>query len=181
MSNSAVAKRYAQALFELAQKNQHLDAVEEEMRTVKAVFTQTPELYAVLSSPRVPTENKKKVVSDAFKAVSPLVLNTLMLLIDRRRIGAVEEIAEQLIQLVNEAKGIAAAVVYSARPLTKEEEAGLSAALAPKVGKQSLKIENRVDQDLLGGVKVQIGNTIFDGSLKGKLTRLERQLIGSNL
>jgi F-type H+-transporting ATPase subunit delta len=68
--------------------------------------------------------------------------------------------------------------VYSTRPLTEAEQQALSATFAAKVGKQSLRIENIVDTNLLGGIKLRIGNRIFDGSLRGKLERLERQLLG---
>ena len=67
--------------------------------------------------------------------------------------------------------------MYSVRPLTEDEQTALSSSFAKKVGKQSLRITNVTDENLLGGIKVQIGTRIYDGSLQGKLTRLERELI----
>lgn len=75
-------------------------------------------------------------------------------------------------------KGIADAKVYTVRPLTEAEKEALSVSFAAKVGKKSLRIDNIVDTNLLGGIKLRIGNRIFDGSLRGKLERLERQLLG---
>ena len=67
--------------------------------------------------------------------------------------------------------------MISTRALTETEYEALSSTFAAKVGKKSLRIENIVDSNLLGGIKVQIGNRIYDGSLQGKLERLEHQLL----
>ncbi|RSD27130.1 F0F1 ATP synthase subunit delta [Mesobacillus subterraneus] len=178
MSNSTVAKRYALALFQLASEKQVLAQVEEELRTVKEVVVNNPELMAFLKSPKLPNEKKKEVLTNAFGLVSTYVLNTLMILVDRHREDQITDVADQFIALANDAKGIAEAKVYSVQPLTAEQAGALSAAFAPQVGKSALQIENIVDSNLLGGVKLRIGNRIFDGSLQGKLDRLERKLLG---
>ena len=85
--------------------------------------------------------------------------------------------ADEFIQLANDERGIAEAKVISTRALTETEHEALSSTFAAKVGKKSLRIENIVDSNLLGGIKVRIGNRIFDGSLRGKLERLEHQLL----
>ncbi|WP_163182637.1 F0F1 ATP synthase subunit delta [Neobacillus sedimentimangrovi] len=178
MSNSMVAKRYASALLQIAKEQQLLGVIEEELRVVKEVIQYTPELRAVLKSSRLTIEKKKEVVKQAFATVNPYVLNTLLLLIDRHRTNEIVEVANQFIELANEEMGIAEAKVYSTRALTDEEREALSAVFAAKVGKSSLKIENIMDSDLLGGLKLRIGNRIYDGSLRGKLERLERKLLG---
>ncbi|WML46564.1 F0F1 ATP synthase subunit delta [Neobacillus sp. PS3-34] len=177
MSNSMVAKRYALALFQIVKEQQLLESVEQELRVVKEVLNSSPDLKAVLKSPKLSNENKKEVLKNAFASVSTYVLNTLMILIDRHREDQIEEVADVFIELANDARGIADAKVYSVRPLTDEERAALSQAFAAKVGKQWLRIENIVDTNLLGGIKLRIGNSIFDGSLRGKLDRLERKLL----
>lgn len=178
MSNSTVAKRYALALFQIASEKQVLAQVEEELRAVKEVVTNTPELTVLLKSPKLSIEKKKEVLKQAFGTASTYVLNTLMILVDRHREDQIAEVAEQFIALANDAKGVAEALVYSVQPLTAEQAEAISAAFAPQVGKQTLQIENIVDSNLLGGVKLRIGNRIFDGSLRGKLDRLERKLLG---
>jgi F-type H+-transporting ATPase subunit delta len=178
MSSSTVAKRYALALFQLAKEHQLLDQLEQELRVVKEVVTQNKDLNAVLKSPKLSIEKKKEILKEAFSSVNPYVLNTLMILIDRHREDYIADMADHFIQLANDERGIAEAKVYSVRPLTEAEREALSSAFASKVGKQSLRIENIVDSNLLGGIKLRIGNRIFDGSLRGKLERLERQLLG---
>jgi F-type H+-transporting ATPase subunit delta len=177
MSNSTVAKRYALALFQLSKENNLLDQMEEELRVVKNVVTSSKDLNSVLKSPKVTIEKKKEIVKGSFAKFNPLVLNTLMILIDRHREDQIAEVVDRFVDLANEERGIAEAKVYSIRPLTDEETKALSATFAAKVGKKSLRIENIVDTDILGGIKLRIGNRIFDGSLRGKLDRLERNLL----
>ena len=178
MMGSMVARRYALALFQLAGEQQLIDTVEEELRVVKEVFFVNKDLTAVLESPKVSREKKKTILSSAFASVNPLVLNTLMLLVDRHRENEIMDVANEFSELANEERGIEAANVYSVRPLSDEERTALSVSFAKKIGKKSLQIENIVESDLLGGIKVRIGNRIFDGSLRGKLDRLERTLLG---
>lgn len=177
MSSSGVAKRYASALFQLSKEHNLLDQMEAELRVVKEVLVDNAELNAVLKSPKLPIEKKKEILKNAFLQVNTFVLNTLMLLIDRHRVNEITAVADEFIQLANEDRGIAEALVYTIRPLTDDERDALSSTFAKKVGKTSLRINNIVDSNLLGGVKVRIGNRIFDGSLSGKLERLERTLL----
>ncbi|WP_449620810.1 F0F1 ATP synthase subunit delta [Robertmurraya sp. Marseille-Q9965] len=177
MSSSGVAKRYASALFQLSKEHNLLDQMEAELRVVKEVLVDNAELNAVLKSPKLPIEKKKEILKNAFLQVNTFVLNTLMLLIDRHRVDEITAVADEFIQLANDDRGIAEAQVYTIRPLTDEERDALSSTFAKKVGKTSLRINNIVDSNLLGGVKVRIGNRIFDGSLSGKLERLERTLL----
>jgi F-type H+-transporting ATPase subunit delta len=177
MSYSTVAKRYALALFEIAKEHNQLEAIEEELRTVRAVFLENRELSALFENPKLTLAKKKSIIQEAFQTASPFVLNTLMIMTDRHRTGEITGLVEAYIELTNEARGIADATVYSVRPLTEDEKSALSSSFAKKVGKQSLRITNVTDEDLLGGIKVQIGTRIYDGSLQGKLTRLERELI----
>lgn len=178
MSSSSVAKRYATALFQLSKEHQLLDQMEAELRVVKEVVADNAELQAVLKSPKLPIEQKKEILKAAFSKMNTFVLNTLMLLIERHREDEIAAIADEFIQLANEERGVAEAKVFTTRPLTEAERAALSSTFAKKVGKSALRINNIVDSNLLGGVKIRIGNRIFDGSLSGKLERLERKLLG---
>lgn len=177
MSNGIVAKRYAAALFQIAKEQNTLDQFEGELRTVKQVFSENKELLSVLQNPKLALDRKKSMLNDAFSGLSTNVSNTLMILLDRHRINIVVDLVEDFIKLSNEARGIEDAKVYSVRPLTEDEKTTISTSFAAKIGKASLRIENIVDKALIGGVKLRIGNRIYDGSVSGKLARLERELI----
>jgi F-type H+-transporting ATPase subunit delta len=117
------------------------------------------------------------MIRQAFASVNVYVVNTLLILIDRHRENDIVEVVNQFVELAYEEMGIAKADVYSVRPLSESERDAISAVFGAKVGKKSLRIENFVDSDLLGGIKLRIGNRIYDGSLRGKLDRLERKLL----
>jgi F-type H+-transporting ATPase subunit delta len=176
MSNSTVANRYAAALFQVAKENDQVAQIGDQMRVVKEALRQNPELLSFLKLPKVSVEKKKEVVKEAFSAASSYIVNTLLLMIENRREDYLLQMAEEYIVLANNERGIAEATVTSVRPLSEAEKSSLSAAFAKKIGKKTLEIQNIVDPKLLGGLKVRIGNRIFDGSLRGKLDRL-KQLI----
>lgn len=179
MKQTIVGNKYALALFQLSLEKNETEKIEGELSIVKEVFQSTKELSELLKSPKLSLEQKKLTLNNAFSGLSPYVLNTLQLLIDRHRVEHIVPMIDKFIELSYERKGVAEATVESVRPLTDAEKAELSAAFAKKVNKSALQIQNVVNSDLLGGLKIQIGNRIFDGSLRGKLDRLKRELVGN--
>ncbi|MCR2821374.1 F0F1 ATP synthase subunit delta [Lederbergia panacisoli] len=177
MSQNIVAERYALALFQLAKEHNQVQKIEEELRVVRKSVSENPGFITLLTSPNLSLHEKKNILQGVFSNVSPFVAHTLQLLIDRHRQSDIVDVAKGFIDLANKENGVAEATVYSTRPLTAAEAESISASFAPKVGRRSLNIENIVDSNLLGGLKIRIENRIYDGSLRGKLDRLERTLI----
>jgi F-type H+-transporting ATPase subunit delta len=171
-----VAKRYALALFEVVGVAK-LEETVSELRLVKNVLDTNVDLRKVLSHPKVSKSQKKDLIKESIGTeLSQPVMNTVYLMVDRNRYTYISEMAAQFIELANEAQGIADATVYSVRPLTDAEIQKLEQTFAARVGKKALRINNIVDSSLVGGIKIRIGNRIFDGSISGKLNRMERQL-----
>ncbi|MEK3935793.1 F0F1 ATP synthase subunit delta [Sporosarcina sp. FSL W7-1349] len=179
MSQSVAAKRYALALFELAQEKGLTGQLREELLEVKKVFQANEKLGELLETPKLTEEAKKNLLAGAFQTANPYILNTLFVLLEKKRINEVVNVVEEFVEYANDAAGVADAKVYSTRPLTESESQSISAAFARKVGKLSLRIENIIDPSLIGGIRLQIGNQIYDSSLSAKLNRLKRDLIGS--
>jgi F-type H+-transporting ATPase subunit delta len=177
MSDLAVAKRYATALFQIAQEQNLLDQMEEELRTVQEIFLKQKELIDFLEHPKATADAKKQMIMISFANLSIQVQNTLLIMIERHRTFEIAEMAAEFIELVNEAKSMAEATVYTVRALTDEERAAVESTFSAKVGKKTLKITNIIDSSMIGGIKLQIGNRIYDGSVSGKLERLNRQLL----
>lgn len=178
MSDLAVAKRYAVALFQIAQEQNLLDQLEEDLRTVKEVFTKDRVLLDFLVHPKVTSSAKRKMITDAFSGLSSFVQNTLQLMVDRHRSEEIALMTDEFVELANEAKSVADAIVYSVRPLTATEQKAISSTFAAKIGKRNLRITNITDSNVLGGIKLHIGNRIYDGTVSGKLERLSKQLLG---
>ncbi|MEK3952465.1 MAG: F0F1 ATP synthase subunit delta [Psychrobacillus psychrotolerans] len=178
MSNSTVAKRYAISLFELATQKNVVQAVENDLRELKVVWNGNKDVKTLFTSPKLSLDKKKELIRQIFTNANPIVINTLLVLIDKKRLAEVSDIISEFMILSNEAQGVAEAKVYTTRALTEEERANVSTAFAKNVGKQSLNIQNIVDPSIIGGIRVQIGNRIYDSTLSTKLDRLKRNLIG---
>ncbi|WP_413783006.1 F0F1 ATP synthase subunit delta [Planococcus halocryophilus] len=138
----------------------------------------TPELYNLIVSPKLSSDKRTNLINEVFSGANPFVVNTLQLMAQRKRLNEVSSMVDEFVALSNDAQGIEDAEVYSTRPLTEEERSSISSVFAKKIGKQSLRIENIIDPSLLGGLRIQIGNRIYDSSVSTKLARLKRQLIG---
>lgn len=177
MSKEIVAARYALALFQIAKENSTIDKFEEELLVIQKVTKENPELLNVLTHPKVLLEKKKSMMSEAFASLSQPILSTILLLIERQRINVIPELADHFVKLANDERGTEDAIVYSVRLLDQDELTALSDTFAKKIGKTSLRLRNVIDQNLIGGVKLRIGNRIYDGSISGKLERIERQLV----
>jgi F-type H+-transporting ATPase subunit delta len=175
---SQVAKRYAEALFQLAQSQNALAEVSTDLKELTKAFEITPELVSLLQAPKISAEMKKAMVSNILSGAHPAVVNTLHLLIDKKRINEVSLVAAEFQTLAAAAQGAAQATVFSTRTLTDEERAEISAAFAKLVGMEKLEITNVIEPSLLGGVRVQIGNYIYDSTVASKLEGLKRTLVG---
>lgn len=178
---TVVAKRYAEALFQLATEKNIADELISELGTVKEVFEKDQKLVDFLSHPRINLQDKKQLIDEAFKSSNQVLLNTLKLLVERHRLSEVVAIINHYKHLYNEANGIATATVYSVRPLSDDEKASLEQSFKQNLNKDSISFVNKVDESLLGGVRIRIGNTIYDGSISGKLNRLKNNLTSANL
>ncbi|WP_257348088.1 F0F1 ATP synthase subunit delta [Pseudalkalibacillus decolorationis] len=173
-----IAKRYAAALFEVVREKGSLDQVEKELLLVATVIQDNERLLTVLNHPKISGDDKKALLSKLFsKEISKPVHNTLLLMVDRKREAMIPSMVDQYIELANEERSIANATVYSVRILTEEEQNAISETFAKQLNVKHLRVKNVIDQDLVGGIKVKVGNRIFDGSVSGKLNRIQRQLV----
>ncbi|GAA0468650.1 F0F1 ATP synthase subunit delta [Alkalibacillus silvisoli] len=180
MSNSTVANRYAVALFELGTEKSNLPQLEEELNTVVQVFKDDQELKAFFENPRVSKDDKKSFIREVFKSFSQETINLLLVLTDKNRVSSLNEIVKSFVNMKNEAKGIAEADVYSVRALSDEEQEQIQNVFAKKLNKDTLRINNIVEKSILGGLKVRIGNQIYDGTVKRKLQRIEQSVVSAN-
>lgn len=118
------------------------------------------------------------MVAEIFAGATTEVVHTVQLLVEKKRVNELKLIANAYAELAAQAQGTADATVFSTRELSTEESTNISTVFAKLVGKQSLNITNEIDPSLLGGIRVQIGNHIYDSSVANKLERLKRELIG---
>jgi F-type H+-transporting ATPase subunit delta len=181
MSDVLAAKRYADALFQLGKEKGTLEEYGKDLRIVKEVFEDNEELYDFLLHPKVDGTQKEKLITDSLQGLHTDVVNTMKLLVQRHRTTLIPSIVDAFVERVNDALGIEVATVYSVRELTNDEKEALKVSFSKRIGKSTLEFENVIDPELMGGIKVRVGNTIYDGSLSGKLQRIERDIKVANI
>ena len=180
MKDIRVAKRYAAALFGVAQRDGILDAVEKDLLLIGRFLAEVPYLRSVLLLPLISDERKYKILDEAFgDRVTTSSLSFLKLMVRKRREDLIEEALREFRVLLAELENTVDAEAATAVPLTADQSARLTASLQTMTGK-TVRLTAHLDPALVGGVVVRIGDTVIDGSVRGQLARLEQQLLGSN-
>ena len=176
MLNIQLATKYARAIFELAQEENKLDDYDNDLNLVQDEIFTIPDAVTFFKNPLVPHQAKKDLLTKAFKGeISDNVMNFLLLLTDKSRIGIFNEIYEIFTGLKNEAQGILVADVTTAFPLTRAQESKIGMKLAAVTHKR-IQIRRHEDKNILGGIIVRIGDKRIDGSAAGRLQALKSSL-----
>lgn len=128
MSNSTVAKRYAQALFELAQQKNILTEVGADLNELTKVVKESPDFLTLLNAPKFSIERKKQMVAEIFVGATTEVVHTVQLLVEKKRVNELKLIANAYAELAAQAQGTADATVFSTRELSAEESTNISTA-----------------------------------------------------
>jgi len=172
---STIARPYAEALFEAARAGASLDAwvgVADEL----AVLVRHPQVAEVVADPKLGKDQVLDLLSGLLKSrLPPEGRNFLRMLVDNGRLAALPEIARQLRALKNASEGMAECLIETAFPMTETQLAELLAALSNKFGLK-LKPEVRVDAELIGGVRVTVGDQVLDSSVKARLVQMQTAL-----
>lgn len=176
MAEISVARRYAQALFQIAQRDGTVEKIEQDLDTIDAALASTPLLLRVLRAPTITRERKKELLQQIFgSGVTALTMRFLWLLVEKRREMVLPDINREFRQLSYRFRGILPVTVRGAIRLTPEERRRLTDALAAKTGK-TIELQEEVDPGLMGGAILRLGDTIIDGSVTGYLRRLRQRM-----
>jgi len=171
---SNVGERYAQALFDLANDEKKVAAVEADLKSLKAAIDDSRDLRILLASPAFAAEDKAKGL-DAIAAKAKLNATTrkfLGLLAANGRASVLRSVITSFEALSAAQRGVVSAEVTTALPLSAAQSKGVAAALRQALGKDP-EIQTRVDPSILGGIKVRVGSRLFDASLRSKLDSLK--------
>jgi len=176
MLNKSVARRYAEAIFSLAKESGKIDEFQQELEKVVATIEEVPDLKGFLAHLLVPAKEKKEILSKIFAGqVSQLTLNFLLMVVDKRREGYLGVIVDEYKVMADESKNITKAALISAQEVSSEEVQALAAKLSASTGKV-VQLQQVVDESLIGGVKLRIGDRIIDATVAKRLEMLKEQL-----
>jgi F-type H+-transporting ATPase subunit delta len=179
--DQTVARNYAETLFELASQNEGLERYQDAIEMVARLLDEDPKLRLFLETPRIAKDDKKKVLAKALGGAIPKPLvNFLMVVIDKRRQRLIREIAREYHGLVDEKMNRVHAEVTVARPLDEQALKIVADRLTGLLGRTAIP-HVRVKPEILGGILVRAGDTIYDGSLKSRLEGMRRQLLDAPL
>lgn len=173
---STIARPYAEAAFRIAMEGD-LNAWSVLVGELAAIADR-PEMRALVLDPKVDSDQLHDVFAGVIKSpLSSEGRNFLRLVVSNDRVAALPEIASQFIALKNQLEGSAEAQITSAFPLSDAQVADLMSGLSKKFGGLKLKAHLNVDADLIGGVRVIVGDQVFDSSIKAQLERLRVSLM----
>jgi len=175
---SNISKRYARAFFDIAGEEQKLEQYYNELHQFSSVIAQNKDLGGFLANPIFEQESKKKVLEKIIGklSLSPMTINFLKLLIDKKRIDILPDIETCYRQLMDETLQKVRVTVKTAFPLSGEMQSYITSSLKKMTGRTvDVTVEN--DKNLLGGIVIGVGDTLYDGSIKNQLNNM-RNLLG---
>ncbi|MEL7027057.1 MAG: F0F1 ATP synthase subunit delta [Pseudomonadota bacterium] len=175
--SSGIASRYATALFELAKEGNDLGTLEKDTDALAAAVADSNDLGAFIHSPIYTREDQEKAIGAVAEAMKlgPMVVNTLKLMAQKRRLFVLPALVRELGELIAAEKGEVTAEVTSAKKLTAAQQKKLAATLKKSVGKD-IKINLAVDESLIGGLVVRVGSQMIDTSIRSKLAALQNTM-----
>ena len=176
MARRVYARRYSQAVFEIAMERQELDRWQSDLRRI-ADLGEDVTFTTLLESPRLHFDDKARLLSERLGDINPLALNLACLLVIRGSFSMVGEIADEYQRLLDSYRGIEQAEVITAVPLDDEDKTRLAERLSAIVGKKVV-IKPEVDSSLIGGMVARIGGKLLDGSTRSRLEALKREMRG---
>ena len=176
MPSGVVARRYAQAIFDIAEQSEALEEWERDLRTLADTFGD-PLVAAFFQSPKTPNDEKRATAQRLLgPRAQPLALNLVGLLIERGRFAMVPAIYNAYHELLLERQGIAVGEITTAVRLSDEERAAVERRLREIVGKE-VELRTIVDPDIIGGIIARVGDQLIDGSVTSQLRKLRENLI----
>jgi F-type H+-transporting ATPase subunit delta len=172
-------RRYADAAFEIALRDETVETWREELDAAAATSTGS-ELESVLANPAIPLDEREAVAEKVFASISAPVRNLILLLVRRGRIEQLPRVATEFRRLDDRRNGLTHATATSAAKLPADEVKAITARLEELTGGK-IALETAVDPSLLGGLVVRFGDRLIDGSVRGRLERLRHQLASGAL
>jgi F-type H+-transporting ATPase subunit delta len=173
-----VARSYAEALVNAASKSNEAEAVVDELEEIEGdVLRPHPKFAELLASPGVPSHEKDRILSEAFDGrAMPMVSRFLKVLNAHGRLGLIAPVAREARALWDRKQNRKPVAIRSARELDEGQKEALRGKVASMIGATPI-LSYRVDPSLIGGLVVQVGDDVYDASIKTKLERMRRQLV----
>ncbi|TXD83991.1 ATP synthase F1 subunit delta [Subsaximicrobium wynnwilliamsii] len=174
MAGERAAIRYAKALLSLSEEKNASEDINKDMALMAETISKSKDLRFVLESPVLQSSKKQGAILAIFKDANALTVNLVDILNTNKRIPILGEVASQYMRLYDELKGIQVATVTTAVALDDVMRAKVLAKVKELTGKQA-EVTNKIDESILGGFILRVGDTQYDASVANKLNKLKRE------
>jgi F-type H+-transporting ATPase subunit delta len=178
MKNYLIAERYARGLSESIPEDAQLEEATQSLEALSMLYTESHDLRSVLSNPSIDVHRRVAVLRQVFEHASTpsVVLRLAELMLRRGRISLLAAVSELFGELADTRLNRITADVFSAAPLDDAQQERVRAGLRKHTDKE-VRLDCRVDKELLGGVKARLGDRVFDGSLRARLKNMKKVLL----
>ncbi|MBU0560396.1 MAG: ATP synthase F1 subunit delta [Bacteroidetes bacterium] len=181
MSNFNITSRYAKALLDDSEEKALLPKVHEDVNLLLNTLSQSVELKRFLKSPVIKQEKKKEILLEIFsERICAETKNFIEFLVSKKREDLIEEIFIRFIEVYNEKHGIVVAEVTSAQELSDAQKKELIQKLEKRTAKK-VELKYKIDESIIGGFVIKIGDTLINGSAKHQLTLLKKKFLEEEL
>lgn len=177
IDNATIARRYGNALFEVAKEQDSLAETATELNEIKAALEKEPGFVVFMTSPQIDEKVKKDTLESMAKGASSLVANLLHMLFDYHRIANLESIIGEFNRLYDADRKIVRATVKTAIALEDDQKQKLAATFAKIENANQVILDEKVDPSIIGGVVLQSESHIYDGSIRSKFEQIKRLLL----
>jgi F-type H+-transporting ATPase subunit delta len=174
MAGTRAAIRYAKAVLSLASEQKNADVVNNDMKLIATSIAENKDLSNMLQSPVIRSSVKKAVLMEAFKNTNALTSSLIDTLIGNKRLSLLESVAFNYNRLYDELQGTQVAKVTTAVPLTDDLKVKVLAKVRELTGKQ-VEVKNIIDESILGGFILRVGDIQYNASIANKLNKLKRE------
>lgn len=171
-----VSSRYAEALLDIALSTHQVMPFKAQAKSLRQVLKDNPDFVDLFGKTQLSSDEKKTLIKSVFAGkADPMILNLFYLLVDKHRMGLVVAVLEDFIHLANQKLAIQEGLVYSIRPLPKEDLEALEKQLSLKHN-VTVELTNKLDPNLISGLRIKFNESVIDASLSAKLEALRETL-----
>ncbi|MBR6238619.1 MAG: F0F1 ATP synthase subunit delta [Lachnospiraceae bacterium] len=177
-----ISKTYGDALLELVAEQNNEDAMMEEVKALSEILNDNPDFMKLMCNPRVDMDNKLEVVQNVFGGrLSAELMGFLKIVVSKGRFPEIQSIFAYFMDETEKLKGIGKAYVTTPMELSADEKAKVEKRLLETTGYKSIKLNYAIDESLIGGMKIRIGDRVVDSSISTKIEKLKQSLMNTML
>ncbi len=177
-----ISKTYGDALLELVTEKGNIDDMFEEVRALSEILKDNPDYVELINNPRIDMDNKIDAIENVFKGrLSDDLTGFLVIVVSKGRFSEIDKIFEYFMDEVNKLKGVGTAYVTTPMELSAEEKKKVEERLLQTTSYKSMNMNYVIDESLIGGMRIKIGDRVVDSSVSTKIAKLKQSLMNTML